>query len=188
VRPYGTYLIDLTREEGRELFASGLGALYGTTRVAVTQWDGFEKPLLIGARDFGHSAKTVDSGAAFGPPAPDFLHVPFPIATGLGMLQGMQAARAAMGDVAVECSLIAPGLGPWRPDMAPYFDEPNSDKFALGMEWHPKVRSHAPLPRPVPTTRSHDPFPQPVPTPPRPHAPYARSHAPPPRPPPPARW
>ena len=40
---------------------------------------------------------------------------------------------------AVECSFMAPGLGPWRPDMAPYVDEHGADLVALGLEWHAKM-------------------------------------------------
>lgn len=35
---------------------------------------------------------------------------------------------------------MAPGLGPWRPDMAPYVDQSIAHGVvALGLEWHPKM-------------------------------------------------
>jgi hypothetical protein len=34
---------------------------------------------------------------------------------------------------------MAPGLGPWRPDMAPYVDEHGPDLVKLGLEWHSKM-------------------------------------------------
>jgi hypothetical protein len=42
-------------------------------------------------------------------------------------------------NTAVECSFMAPGLGPWRPDMAPYVDEHGPDLVQLGLEWHSKM-------------------------------------------------
>ena len=44
----------------------------------------------------------------------------WPLRWGIGILQGVEAAHASMNPhTAVECSFMAPGLGPWRPDMAP---------------------------------------------------------------------
>ena len=55
-------------------------------------------------------------------------------------MQGLEAAHAAMNpETAVECSFMAPGLGPWRPDMAPYVDEHGPDLVQLGLEWHAKM-------------------------------------------------
>ena len=43
-------------------------------------------------------------------------------------------------NTAVECSFMAPGLGPWRPDMVPYVDERDDDGLiGLGLQWHPKM-------------------------------------------------
>ena len=39
---------------------------------------------------------------------------------------------------ATEPSFMSPGLGPWRPDMAPYVDE-RGDLVDLGLEWHAKI-------------------------------------------------
>ena len=70
----------------------------------------------------------------------------WPLRWGLGVLQGMTAAHDAIlakvgpaGVVpAIEPSFMAPGLGPWRPDMAPYVDE-RGDLLDLGLEWHAKL-------------------------------------------------
>jgi len=59
---------------------------------------------------------------------------------GQGILQGIELTRRLMSNAtAVECSFMAPGLGPWRPDMAPYVDERGPDMYALGLEWHGKM-------------------------------------------------
>jgi hypothetical protein len=149
-RPFGTYLIDLTRDAGRKVrpyqdraargaqsltfafvsqaFADGVSALLNSADIVTAQWDGFEKLTLIAPRDFAHSAATYDSGAIRGPPAPDWFHEPFPISTGLGILQGIEETHARLSPhLSVECSFMAPGLGPWRPEMAPCDQpEPNS--------------------------------------------------------------
>ena len=43
---------------------------------------------------------------------------------------------------AVEASFIAPGLGPYRPDEAPYVDQnlhQAGGVIQMGLEWHPKI-------------------------------------------------
>ena len=55
--------------------------------------------------------------------------------------------RLTSGNTAVEASFMAPGLGPWRPGMAPYVDEQigmggaadPGGLIGLGLEWHPKM-------------------------------------------------
>jgi hypothetical protein len=64
----------------------------------------------------------------------------WPLRWGIGILQGIEAAHRHMNShTAVECSFMAPGLGPWRPDMAPYVDEHGPDLVALGLKWHSKM-------------------------------------------------
>lgn len=74
---------------------------------------------LIAGQDFAHSPKTWTSGLYRGNPTPDWYHFEgWPLRWGLGVLQAMTAAHeATMLDTAVEASFMAPGLGPWRPDM-----------------------------------------------------------------------
>ena len=51
-------------------------------------------------------------------PAPDWYRVGFPTAWGMGVLQTIEQTRALTnGNTAIECSFLAPGLGPFRPDM-----------------------------------------------------------------------
>lgn len=45
----------------------------------------------------------------------------WPLRVGQGVLQGIEASLAKLSpSIAVEVSFMAPGLGPSRPDMAPY--------------------------------------------------------------------
>lgn len=111
------------------------------TLPARAQYDGFEKLQLIAGQDFGHSSKTFSSGLWRGHSTPDWYHYEgWPLRWGIGILQGIEAAHQGMNDqTAVECSFMAPGLGPWRPDMAPYVDEHGPDFVQLGLEWHSKM-------------------------------------------------
>ena len=114
--------------------------------IAAVQYDGFEKLALIAGQDFPHSSRTYQSGLYRGNPTPDWYHFEgWPLRWGLGVLQGMTAARDLMAAKlsaaripAIEPSFMAPGLGPWRPDMAPYVDE-RGDLLDLGLEWHAKL-------------------------------------------------
>ena len=111
------------------------------------QYDGFEKLALIAGQAYPHSRRTYQSGLFRCNPTPDWYHFEgWPLRWGLGVLQGMTAAhdaiRAKVGAAgvvpAIEPSFMAPGLGPWRPDMAPYVDE-RGDLIDLGLEWHAKI-------------------------------------------------
>ena len=146
-RRLGTYLLDLSREVGRRKFASLIAAPMVETPIAAVQYDGFEKLALIAGQDFPHSSRTYQSGLYRGNPTPDWYHFEgWPLRWGLGVLQGMTAARDAIAEKvaspdripAIEPSFMAPGLGPWRPDMAPYVDE-RGDLIDLGLEWHAKI-------------------------------------------------
>ena len=139
-RKMGTFLIDLSRAPGRKLFASAINAVLDQFDPAAVQYDGFEKLQLIAGQDFGHSSKTFSSGLWRGNPTPDWYHYEgWPLRWGIGILQGIEAAHDSMNDqTAVECSFMAPGLGPWRPDMAPYVDE-HPGLVKLGLEWHSKM-------------------------------------------------
>ena len=56
------------------------------------------------------------------------------------MIKTMEDAAALFKQpTAVECSFMAPGLGAWRPAMAPYVDEKDWDLVTLGLQWHPKM-------------------------------------------------
>lgn len=139
-RKMGTFLIDLSRAPGRKLFASAINNVLNEFNPAAVQYDGFEKLQLIAGQDFGHSSKTFDSGLWRGNPTPDWYHYEgWPLRWGIGILQGIEAAHSGMNsNTAVECSFMAPGLGPWRPDMAPYVDE-HPGLVKLGLEWHSKM-------------------------------------------------
>ena len=64
----------------------------------------------------------------------------WPLAVGQDWLAAMEEThRLTNTHTAIECSFMAPGLGPWRPDMAPYVDEHGPDVVKLGLEWHPKM-------------------------------------------------
>eukprot|EP00937_MAST-01D_sp_MAST-1D-sp2_P002385 g2385.t1 len=146
-RKMGTYLLDLTRAAGRARFAALTAAPMALAPIAAVQYDGFEKLQLIAGQDFAHSSRTWDSGAYRGYPTPDWYHFEgWPLRWGLGVLQGMADAHAAVlalapqrAPPATEASFMAPGLGPWRPDMAPYVDERGPDLVGLGLEWHAKL-------------------------------------------------
>ena len=79
----------------------------------------------MAATDWRHSAKTVNSGIFRGPPEPDwFGFIGFPLRPGVNTLRTLERAHRAMNPAtAVETTGIAPGLGPWRPDMSAYTDE-----------------------------------------------------------------
>ena len=80
------------------------------------------------------------SGALYGVPAPDQFHVPWPIATGLGMIRAMEQAHQKFNPlVTVEAPFLTPGLGPFRPGLAAYDDEKDMDMVEQGLEWHPKM-------------------------------------------------
>ena len=75
-----------------------------------------------------------------GVPSPDWYDLGWPLAVGQDWLAAMEETHDLTNNqTAVECSFMAPGLGPWRPDMAPYVDEHLPDVVALGLEWHPKM-------------------------------------------------
>jgi hypothetical protein len=65
----------------------------------------------------------------------------WPLLWGQGVLTAMEDVMALTNNnTAVECSFMAPGLGPWRPDMVPYVDESDENGLVgLGLEWHPKM-------------------------------------------------
>jgi hypothetical protein len=146
-RRLGTYLLDLSRAPGRKKFAELIAAPMTETTIAAVQYDGFEKMSLIAGQDFPHSSLTYQSGLYRGNPTPDWYHFEgWPLRWGLGVLQGMTAAHDEIAAKvsspsqipAIEASFMAPGLGPWRADMAPYVDE-RGDLLDLGLEWHGKL-------------------------------------------------
>ena len=107
--------------------------------MCLVQWDGFEVPLLVAGRDFQRSAATARSGLYRAEAAPDWYDVGWPLYWGQGVLQAMEDVMArAPPNVSVECSFQAPGLGPWRPAMAPYVDE----REPQGMVQPPGGRKH----------------------------------------------
>jgi hypothetical protein len=140
-RPYGSYLIDFSSEAGRKQYADGLASLLNAAdEVQTADMDGMEKPLLIAAKDFPHSAATRDSGALYGLPAPDQFHVPWPIRTGLGVIEAMEMAHRQFNPlVTVEAPFLTPGLGPFRPGLAAFDDEKDMDMVEQGLEWHPRM-------------------------------------------------
>jgi hypothetical protein len=149
-RIQGTFLIDLSSAKGREFFATSIVNVLKQANFSALQYDGFEKLQLIGATDFGHSLKTFASGLYRGTPTPDWYHYEgWPLRVGQGVLQGVAQTNEKMLEEqiggghgyrpAVECSFMAPGLGPWRTDMAPYVDERGNDYVREGLEWHPKL-------------------------------------------------
>ena len=142
VRPEGTYLLDLSRPEGQHQFASRVAALLNSApgvTFGATQWDGFAKQLLIAGESFPHSNRTYgpDAGSVARSETPDLFR--FPTFWGLGYLRGLREAYLLLRSPqpAIECSFLAPGLGPWRPDMAPYADERGDNFTQLGLVWHP---------------------------------------------------
>ena len=145
-RRAGTYLLDLSRADARRAFAAHAAAPAIDASIATMHWDGFEKLQLIAGMDFPHSNRTMQSGLYRGNPTPDWYHFEgWPLRWGLGVLRGMTAAHDAMVSAvppsrlpAIEASFLAPGLGGWRPDMAPYVDE-RGDLVDLGLEWHAKL-------------------------------------------------
>jgi hypothetical protein len=149
-RVQGTFLIDLGSSKGRDFFATSIVDVLKQANFSALQYDGFEKLQLIGATDFGHSVKTFASGLYRGNPTPDWYHYEgWPLRVGQGVLQGIARANEMMVAEkvggghgyrpAVECSFMAPGLGPWTTDMAPYVDERGNDYVREGLEWHPKM-------------------------------------------------
>ena len=139
----GAYVFDLTRPAARKWYAEAMARLLNTADFDVTQWDGFEINFLVAGWDLAHSPKTFNSGVYRSDPAPDWYHLGFPTAWGLGVLQTMEATHALLNsNTAVECSFMAPGLGPFRPDMAPFVDQDlyqSRGAVGLGLEWHPKM-------------------------------------------------
>jgi hypothetical protein len=71
-RVLGTYLLDLSRPEGRSYFARTVAGAIDVATPAAVQYDGFEKLQLIAGQDFQHSAKTWTSGMWRGDPTPDW--------------------------------------------------------------------------------------------------------------------
>eukprot|EP00041_Stephanoeca_diplocostata_P019095 m.405729 g.405729 ORF g.405729 m.405729 type:complete len:1069 (-) comp21209_c0_seq2:189-3395(-) len=142
-RVRGTYLLDLSSRAGQDYFAKSISNVLNLGDFAAVQYDGFEKLNLIAAKDFAHSNQTQNSGLYRGLPTPDWYHFEgWPLRAGLGVLQGMTAAHDRLTHAvppAIEASFMAPGLGPWRPDMAPYVDEHGPDLVQLGRAWHGKM-------------------------------------------------
>ena len=141
IRPTGTYLVDLSQPGGRAFFASTVANILNTAASATVHIDGFEKLAMIGGQDFAHSAQTFSSPwqrvpFSFGFPA-QVHEEGWPARWGQGILQGLeQAHRGLTTPTAMEVSLMVPGAGPWRPEIAPYVDEPIEDLITLGMSWH----------------------------------------------------
>lgn len=137
------YVFDLDRPSGRTYFAQSLSAVENGdgANFDVTQWDGFEILLVMGGQDFPRSKHTARSGLYRGAPSADWYHLGWPLRWGQGVLLGMEAVMARTNNnTAVECSFMAPGLGPWRPAMVPYVDERDTDSLiGLGLRWHGKM-------------------------------------------------
>ena len=55
-RSAGTFLIDLTTEDGRALFVNETVRVLSLANFSDVQFDGFEKLQLISQVDFGHSS------------------------------------------------------------------------------------------------------------------------------------
>ena len=139
----GAYVFDFTRQTGREWYANAITTVLNAAEFDVTQFDGFEVNFLIAGWDWAHSPATFSAGMYRLAPAPDWYALGFPTRWGLGVLQAMDRMKMLLNpNTAVECSFLAPGLGPFRPDLAPYVDQ-NLDEsggvMRLGLEWHPKM-------------------------------------------------
>jgi hypothetical protein len=149
----GSFLIDLTRPAGQQLFASAVCSVINQANISAVEYDGMEKLELMSPFDFAHSLRTVSSGVFRGPPAPDFFsYQGWPLRVGIGMVKALELAHSEMNpSTAVETTGIAPGLGPWRPDMSAYVDErvgngslvngsqvPNGF-IGIGLQWHGKM-------------------------------------------------
>lgn len=116
------YVFDLNRASGRAYFSSLMSRALNADGASfdTTQWDGFEVSLVMAGSDFPRSRATPRSGLYRGSPAPDWYHSGWPLYWGQGVLEGMEDVMAQTNNnTAVECSFMAPGLGPWRPDMVP---------------------------------------------------------------------
>jgi hypothetical protein len=136
----GVRVLDFTREAARKFYATKMAGLLNEGGFLATQWDGFEVNLLMGASDVPNSEKTRNSGAYALAPSPDWYHIGWPLWWGMGVIKTMEDAAALFDQpTAVECSFMAPGLGAWRPAMAPYVDEKDGDLVQLGLQWHPKM-------------------------------------------------
>ena len=137
------YVFDLNRPSGQAYFATEMSKMLNSqgANFDTTQWDGFEILFVMAGGDFPRSAATARSGLYRGTPSPDWYHLGWPNLWGQGVLQGMEEVmKLTNNNTAVECSFMAPGLGPWRPDMVPYVDQRDSDGLiGLGLEWHPKL-------------------------------------------------
>eukprot|EP01052_Picozoa_sp_SAG31_P042695 SAG31_NODE_6861_length_1868_cov_1.112493_2_plen_176_part_00 len=135
-------VFDLSTSRGRSYYATVMSNILnaGGVDFDTTQWDGFEILLLMPLYNFGHSSKTSGSEMYRGIPSPDWYNLGWPQRVGQDWLAAMEEThRLTNTHTAVECSFMAPGLGPWRPDMAPYVDEHGPDVVKLGLEWHPKM-------------------------------------------------
>jgi hypothetical protein len=133
-------VFDLSTDHGRKYYAGVMSHILNAADFDTTQWDGFEILLLMPMYNFGHSNKTVGDSMYRGVPSADWYNLGWPLAVGQDWLAAMEEThRLTNPHTAIECSFMAPGLGPWRPDMAPYVDEHGPDVVTLGLEWHPKM-------------------------------------------------
>jgi hypothetical protein len=138
---FGVGIFDLTRDSARKWYATAMSTVLNAANFSTAQWDGFETNLLLAGSDMPHSKNTFNSGMYRGAPSPDWYHLGYPTYWGMGVIKAMEDTHALFKhNTAVECSFMAPGLGPYRPDMAPYVDQDISKGIiALGLEWHPKM-------------------------------------------------
>ena len=94
---------------------------------------------MVAGTDLAHSPAAFNSGIWRQRPAPDWYALGFPTAWGLGVLQAMEETHALLNrNTAVEASFLAPGLGPFRPDEAPYVDQnlvQAGGVVKMGLEW-----------------------------------------------------
>jgi hypothetical protein len=141
IRPTGSYLVDLSREEGRLFFSETVSSVLNSASACTVHIDGFEKLAMIGAEDWPHSNATFASPwerTNFSSKFPPQVHREgWPGLWGLGILKGLEKTHNSLVQpTAMEVSLMVPGAGPWRPEIAPYIDEPRVDLMTLGMTWH----------------------------------------------------
>lgn len=111
-------MFDLSTAHGRTYYATVMSNILnaGGVNFDTTQWDGFEILLLMPLYSFPHSAKTFGDQMYRGIPSPDWYNLGWPLAVGQDWLAAMEEThRLTNPQTAVECSFMAPGLGPWRP-------------------------------------------------------------------------
>jgi hypothetical protein len=111
-------VFDLSTAHGRTYYATVMSNILnaGGVNFDTTQWDGFEILLLMPLYNFPHSSKTFGDQMYRGIPSPDWYNLGWPLAVGQDWLAAMEETHALTNSqTAVECSFMAPGLGPWRP-------------------------------------------------------------------------